>query len=104
MAKPKNTRIPSFTAQDKVNLRWLWDNYLRPKLKWMFVILALVILQGIVYQQFLVLTEDGMRTIFDHGQLAALIWVCGGVLLLFGVRGSRAISPRACQPGSRRTQ
>ena len=40
-----------------------------------------------VYQQFLVLTESGLRVIFSSGTFNELIWVCLAILLIFSVRG-----------------
>ena len=39
-----------------------------------------------MYQQFLVLTESGLRVIFSSGEFSDLIWVCLAILLIFSVR------------------
>ena len=46
----------------------------------------LIIFQGFVYQQFLVLTETGLRVIFASGTFRELIWVCLAILIIFSVR------------------
>ena len=53
---------------------------------WLFLVLILIIFQGIVYQQFLVLTEKGLRVIFETGTFEELIWVCLAILGIFSVR------------------
>ena len=87
MWKFNKNRRPTFTPKDIQNLKWFWDNYLRPKSKWMVVIFALVFLQGLVFQQFLELSENGLRTIFDKGDVNQLYWVCAAVFGLFAFRG-----------------
>ena len=52
---------------------------------WLFLVLILSF-QGIVYQQFLVLTENGLRVIFERGNFEDLIWVCLAILCIFSVR------------------
>ena len=78
---------PTFTPKDIENLKWFWTNYLRPKTKWMLIIFVLVFLQGLVFQQFLELSENGLRTIFDKGDARQLLWVCLAVFGLFAFRG-----------------
>ena len=75
-----------FSDTDKVNIRWLWRNYIKEKSLWLILIMALIILQGFVYQQFLVYTEEGLRVIFDGGSFLDLIKICGFVILAFGLR------------------
>ena len=53
-----------FSDADKSNLKWFWSNYMRARAKWLILVLLLIIFQGFVYQQFLVLTESGLRVIF----------------------------------------
>ena len=55
--------------------------------KWLVLVMLLIIFQGFVYQQFLVLTESGLRVIFSSGTFSELIWVCLAILLIFSVRG-----------------
>lgn len=87
MLKFNKNKVPTFSAQDKENLNWFWGTYLRPKTKWMMIIFVLVFLQGLVFQQFLELSENGLRTIFDRGDVSKLIWVCAAVFGLFTFRG-----------------
>ncbi len=75
-----------FSKRDKENLSWFWRSYLRPRAKWLVFVLLLIIFQGFVYQQFLVLTESGLRVIFSSGTLSELIWVCLAILIIFTVR------------------
>ena len=53
---------------------------------WLGGIFFLIIFQGFVYQQFLVLTESGLRVIFSSGSFRDLIWVCLAILIIFSVR------------------
>lgn len=87
MLKFGKTKAPTFSAKDKENIKWFWINYLKPRTKWMLLIFGLVFLQGIVYQQFLELSESGLRTIFEKGDAISLIWVCVAVFALFLFRG-----------------
>lgn len=87
MLKFRKNKQPTFSERDKENLKWFWSNYLRPKTKWMVIIFVLVLLQGLVFQQFLELSENGLRTIFDKGNVDQLIWVCAAVFGLFAFRG-----------------
>ena len=54
--------------------------------KWLIFVFLLIIFQGFVYQQFLVLTESGLRLIFSSGSFNELIWVCLAILIIFTVR------------------
>ncbi|WP_223412854.1 ABC transporter ATP-binding protein [Roseovarius aestuarii] len=51
------------------------------------LILGMIIIQGVVYQQFLAMTENGLRVIFESGTLRELFGVCLYVFFLFSVRG-----------------
>ena len=53
---------------------------------WLIVVSILILIQGLVYQQFLVLTETGLRVIFDSGSYKDLIWICLAVFIIFSVR------------------
>ena len=75
-----------FSNRDKSNLRWFWSSYISDRIKWLLLVLILIILQGLVYQQFLVLTEQGLRVIFTTGTFRELIWVCLAILVIFTVR------------------
>ena len=59
---------------------------MRARAKWLIFVFLLIIFQGFVYQQFLVLTESGLRVIFSSGTFSELIWVCLAILLIFTVR------------------
>ena len=75
-----------FSDRDKTNLKWFWQNYMRSRAKWLAFVAILIIFQGFVYQQFLVLTESGLRLIFSSGTFSELIWVCLAILIIFTVR------------------
>ncbi len=75
-----------FSKRDKENLAWFWQSYMRARAKWLIFVLLLIIFQGFVYQQFLVLTESGLRVIFSSGTFSELIWVCLAILIIFTVR------------------
>ena len=59
---------------------------MRARAKWLILVFVLIIFQGFVYQQFLMLTENGLRVIFSSGTFSELIWVCLAILLIFSVR------------------
>lgn len=59
---------------------------MRARTRWLALVLLLIIFQGFVYQQFLVLTESGLRVIFASGTMSELIWVCFAILIIFSVR------------------
>ncbi|MCQ0091664.1 ABC transporter ATP-binding protein [Roseovarius sp. M141] len=84
---PKTKRTALYTERDRENLRWLWSRYLQKKAPWLFVVLGMILVQGVVYQQFLSMTESGLRVIFDSGSVADLVMVCIVVFILFAVRG-----------------
>ncbi len=75
-----------FSETDKINIRWFWNNYMKEKTPWLAVLLGLIIVQGFVYQQFLVYTEDGLRVIFEDGNFWDLVKICGFVIGTFGLR------------------
>lgn len=87
LKKNNRSRQPLWSEQDKQNIRWFWDLYLKQKTPWLLLVLGMLLLQGLVYQQFLSLTEDGLRVIFDSGDTQDLIVVCLMVFLIFSVRG-----------------
>lgn len=84
----RENKRPMFTPLDRENIRWFWTNYLKEKSPWLLIVLVLIMLQGLVYQQFLRLTEDGLRVIFDNGSVADLVQVCAIVFGLFAFRGA----------------
>lgn len=77
-----------FSTIDRENIRWFWDGYLKSKAPWLGAVFAMIIAQGFVYQQFLALTEDGLRVIFEDGSLGDLVRVC---LMVFGVFAFRGV-------------
>ncbi|WP_281968266.1 ABC transporter ATP-binding protein [Roseovarius nanhaiticus] len=86
---------PMFSAQDKDNIKWFWHRYLKSKSPWLVVVLVMVSLQALVYQQFLSLTENGLRVIFEDGSIRKLAEVCGLVFVLFASRAALSyIVPR----------
>ncbi len=80
-------RQPLYSEADRDNIGWFWRNYLKKRAVWLGVVLAMILIQGLVYQQFLSITESGLRVIFDAGSAQDLIWVCAVVFGLFVVRG-----------------
>lgn len=78
---------PFFSPTDRDNVKWFWDNFLKKNTPWLFVVFGLILLQAFAYQQFLSLTEDGLRVIFEQGQVRDLVRVCGVVFGLFALRG-----------------
>ena len=94
LSKFRRTK-PLFSTQDRTNLRWFWDNYLKKKSPWLLVVLGTIMIQGLAYQQFLALTKSGLQVIFESGNAWELIRVCVVVFLLFTVRGLMSyINPR----------
>jgi len=84
----KNTeKRPAFSAQDKDNIKWFWNSYLKEKALKLAGVFLLVISQGLVYQQFLSLTDQSLRVIFEDGALTDLIWICAMVFGVFFYRG-----------------
>ena len=75
-----------FSETDKANIRWFWKNYMKEKTPWLIFVMALIIIQGFVYQQFLVYTEEGLRVIFENGGFGDLVKICGFVIGAFGLR------------------
>lgn len=75
-----------FTSNDIDNIKWFWKLYLKDKFGLLVLVLGLVVLQAFVYQQFLQLTENGLRVIFDEGSLRQLAITCVFVFVLFGTR------------------
>ncbi len=65
-------RQPLYSAADKRNMRWFWHGYLRKHSGKLLLVLFLILVQGLVYQQFLVMTEDGLRVIFEAGAMRDL--------------------------------
>src|SRR5690554_7483739 len=84
---PKIKRERLYSERDRENLRWLWARYLKQKTPWLLLVLLMILVQGLVYQQFLSMTESGLRVIFDSGSTRDLVMVCIVVFVLFAVRG-----------------
>jgi len=82
----RKERQPLFSDQDKDNLSWFWRRYFKAKTPWLFLVLGMVIIQGLVYQQFISLTETGLRVIFENGSIGGLIKICFMVFGIFAVR------------------
>ncbi len=78
---------PMFSPEDLSNIGWFWQSYLKRRAPLLLVVLGLILLQGLVYAQFLRMTESGLRVIFDNGSLGDLLRVCAVVFGLFTVRG-----------------
>ena len=90
-----HNRVPLFTADDKRAIVWFFFSYLWPKARWLAVIVVLVALQGLVYRQFLYLTENGLRVIFEKGSFTQLYLICAAVFGLFLFRAATGyITPR----------
>ncbi len=83
--KPKRGKV--YSPQDRDNIRWFWRNYMRDKVKWVILVLIMLVLQGLIYQQFLANTETGLRVIFESGSVRDLVWICAIVFGLFMARG-----------------
>lgn len=89
------SRTPFFTHEDRDNILWFWNSYLKKRTPWLVVVLAMISLQGLVYQQFLRMTEGGLRVIFDQGSMMDLARICAMVFGLFGVRAATSyVIPR----------
>ncbi len=86
--KPAKIKVPLYSATDRDNLRWFWGKYLKKRAPWLLLVLGMILVQGVVYQQFLSITENGLRVIFDKGTARELAMVCLAVFFLFAVRGT----------------
>lgn len=86
--KPAKIKVPLYSATDRDNLRWFWGKYLKKRAPWLLLVLVMILVQGVVYQQFLSITENGLRVIFDKGTAHELAMVCLAVFFLFAVRGA----------------
>lgn len=82
----RSERHPLFSEQDKDNLTWFWHGYFKAKAPWLILVLGMVMIQGLVYQQFISLTESGLRVIFENGSIGGLVRVCFMVFGIFSVR------------------
>ena len=75
-----------FRSQDRENINWFWRRYLKKRTPWLILIFFAVAVQGIVYQQFLQITENGLRVIFENSSIQQLALICLYVFILFSVR------------------
>lgn len=78
---------PTVSAQDKDNIKWFWQRYLKENVLKLLGVLLIVVSQGVVYQQFLSLTDRSLRIIFENGTLTDLMWICVMVFGVFFYRG-----------------
>lgn len=83
---PKTVRRPLFTPKDRENVAWFCRTYLKEKVPWLGLVMVMILIQGGAYQQFVALTEDGLRVIFDKGEVGGLLWVCVMVMTIFSIR------------------
>lgn len=84
--RKRKERVPLFNEQDKDNISWFWTKYLKQRAPWLGLVMVMILIQGFAYQQFISLTESGLRVIFDDGRVSGLIKVCGMVLAIFSIR------------------
>ena len=84
----RSPRPPLFSDQDRDNLSWFWHGYFKSKTPWLVAVLGMVMIQGLVYQQFISLTETGLRVIFEKGDIGGLIKGC---FMVFGIFSMRAL-------------
>lgn len=84
--RKRKERVPLFNDQDKDNISWFWTKYLKQRAPWLVLVMVMILIQGFAYQQFISLTESGLRVIFDDGRVSGLIKVCGMVLAIFSIR------------------
>ena len=91
MSKPaRPAKPPLFTTRDRDNLRWFWRHYLKRRAPWLGLVLGMILVQGVIYQQFLSITENGLRIIFENGTVRELVVICVVVFFLFTLRGLMA--------------
>lgn len=84
-----------FSDVEREAIGWFWRRYLKSKTPWLLLVFGIVAIQGLVYQQFLRLTEDGLRVVFDNGSATELASVCATVFGVFLVRAVTSyIGPR----------
>ena len=82
----RKKRQPMFSDQDKNNIAWFWHTYLKERTPWLGLVMLMIIVQGFAYQQFISLTESGLRVIFDKGEASGLLGVCAMVMGIFTIR------------------
>lgn len=81
---PKKPKEPSKTPLFK----WFFQRYFVPHLTILSFVLALILVQGYVYQQFLSVMENGLRVIFDAGTQSQLLQICAVIVAIFAVRAT----------------
>jgi ATP-binding cassette subfamily B protein len=101
--RPMKSKL--FSPQDKQNLSWFFKRYLKPYAWQLMFIFVLIVVQGVVYQQFLSLTEKGLRVIFEKGSVAELARICAITLAIFLFRalGSYLIPVNSAKIANRAT-
>jgi ATP-binding cassette subfamily B protein len=82
----RKERKPMFNDQDKDNISWFWHTYLKKRTPWLGLVMVMILIQGFAYQQFISLTESGLRVIFEKGEVAGLVGVCAMVMGIFTIR------------------
>ena len=82
----RKERKPMFNDQDKENIAWFWHTYLKKRTPWLGLVMGMILIQGFAYQQFISLTESGLRVIFEKGEVAGLVGVCAMVMGIFTIR------------------
>jgi len=82
----RKERKPMFNDQDKENIAWFWHTYLKKRTPWLGLVMVMILIQGFAYQQFISLTESGLRVIFEKGEVAGLVGVCAMVMGIFTIR------------------
>ena len=82
----RKERKPMFNDQDKDNIAWFWHTYLKKRTPWLGLVMVMILIQGFAYQQFISLTESGLRVIFEKGEVAGLVGVCAMVMGIFTIR------------------
>ncbi|MEP1933392.1 MAG: ABC transporter ATP-binding protein, partial [Roseibium sp.] len=84
---PKPRKWAKFFSEEELEaIGWFWRNYLKSKTPWLLLVFGIIAIQGLVYQQFLRLTEDGLRVVFENGSAKELAGVCATVFGVFLVR------------------
>ena len=63
---------PLFTDEDKANVAWFFHTYFKEKTPWLGLVMVMILIQGFAYQQFIKLTEDGLRVIFQNADVSGL--------------------------------
>jgi ABC-type multidrug transport system fused ATPase/permease subunit len=82
----RKKRKSLFNDQDKENIAWFCSTYLKKRTPWLGLVMAMILVQGVAYQQFISLTESGLRVIFEKGDVSGLIGVCAMVMGIFSIR------------------